>query len=373
MTGGGKWRQPEENSIEALVHGITFSDGVEFDLRMDSDGELVIFHDEFVPGDGRMANRCIENMSTSELRSRGVVVFEDLLSEPKFVESWSEVGKTVDIEIKIPHPVTNIGTDHYLSSIMEKLEETIGPLGLPQRTTIVSSFSPRIAPVAKSSEFGFPVTRLMPRIRSWGRYWRLKRVVAMPHFASTSVPSMVNSFRDEGMESIGMALDYLVGWTRFVSPGSVVGIRGKGLEKLHRSLKGMGAFVWPAPLGMEDELIEAGVSLVSDHLDPDVLVKPNGSIRWPRPASQPLDEEWKGIFGSASVEEYGDLFREASDSLPSWSELGAKLRTDIVVKRGRSSYWEGSEEKWSKEAERGLPWGCPRIIGHRGAGKTHGV
>ncbi len=50
MVGSGNWRQPEENSIEALVHGIKFSDGVEFDLRMDGDGELVVFHDEFVSG-----------------------------------------------------------------------------------------------------------------------------------------------------------------------------------------------------------------------------------------------------------------------------------------------------------------------------------
>ena len=28
----GDWKQPEENSIEALQHGILFGDGVEFDI-----------------------------------------------------------------------------------------------------------------------------------------------------------------------------------------------------------------------------------------------------------------------------------------------------------------------------------------------------
>ena len=37
------WKQPRENSIEALQHGMQFGDGVEFDLRVDGDGELVIF------------------------------------------------------------------------------------------------------------------------------------------------------------------------------------------------------------------------------------------------------------------------------------------------------------------------------------------
>ena len=373
MVGSGSWRQPAENSIEALVHGINFSDGVEFDLRMDGDGELVIFHDEFVPGEGGIANRCIENMSTNELKSRGIVVFDEILSEPKFTETWNDAGKTVDIEIKIPHPITKIETDHYLGSMMERIEDAIEPLCLPERTTIVSSFSPRISRVAKTSEFSIPVTRLMPHIRSWGRFWRLKRIVAMPHFATTSVPSIANSFREEGMETIGMALDYMVGWTRFVSPGSVVGIRGNGLRKLHKSLKGMGMFVWPAPLGMEDELIQAGISLVTDNMNPDILAKPDGSIRWPRPGSQPLDEEWRDIFNSASKDEFRDLFMEASDSLPTWSELSSEERGNIVAKRGKESYWEGTEEKWRRDAEGGLPWGCPRIIGHRGAGKTHGI
>ena len=132
-------------------------------------------------------------------------------------------------------------------------------------------------------------------------------------------------------------------------------------------------FVWPAPLGMEDELIQAGISLVTDNMNPDILAKPDGSIRWPRPGSQPLDEEWRGIFNSASKDEFRDLFMEASDSLPTWSELSSEGRGDIVAKRGKESYWEGTEEKWRRDAEGGLPWGCPRIIGHRGAGKTHGI
>ena len=44
------WKQPAENSLDALKHGMEFSDGIEFDLRMSADGELVIFHDEFIPG-----------------------------------------------------------------------------------------------------------------------------------------------------------------------------------------------------------------------------------------------------------------------------------------------------------------------------------
>ena len=30
--------------------------------------------------------------------------------------------------------------------------------------------------------------------------------------------------------------------------------------------------------------------------------------------------------------------------------------------------WAGNSETWSEYAEGGLPWGSPRIIGHRGSG-----
>ena len=42
----GMWERPDENSIEGLLHGMEFSDGVELDLRVDGDGEFVIFHHE---------------------------------------------------------------------------------------------------------------------------------------------------------------------------------------------------------------------------------------------------------------------------------------------------------------------------------------
>ena len=39
------WEQPAENTLDSLAHGINSSDGIELDLRMTADGELVIHHD----------------------------------------------------------------------------------------------------------------------------------------------------------------------------------------------------------------------------------------------------------------------------------------------------------------------------------------
>ena len=365
------WEQPKENSIAAMQHGMEFSDGVEFDLRIDGDGELVIYHDEFVPGQGPIRDRCIERLPTSNLRDYGISTFREILNNRTFTDLWQGGGKTVDIEFKVPHPVNKLDTDEYLSSMMDLLEQGLGSFDLPIRSTLVCSFSPRIGPVANSNGFGIPVTRLMPRIRAWGRYWKVKRMVAMPHFARTSVRSIARTVRRDGMESMGMALEYLTGWTRWINPGPPVGLHGRGLERLNEIRRGMGLFVWPCPLKHEDALLGAGVSIVSDHMDPDVVERPNGSPRWPRPASQPLDDEWRTRLQGVSTEELSDLMKEASKSLPNWSELDSGRRASIVKEQGHRLQWPGSEEKWTNDGDGGIPWGSPRIIGHRGAGKTH--
>ena len=368
-----RWKQPKENSIEALRHGILFGDGVEFDLRVDGDGELVIFHDEFAPGEGPIMERCIENLPTGYLKSSGIPTLSSLLDDREFTNSWQSGGKTVDIEFKLPHPSTKISTMDHLGSAMSKLESALEPLDLPDRSVVVSSFSPKIAEAAKDSSFSIPVIRLMPHIRAWGRFWRLKRVVAVPHFARTTVKGMTQSLRKDGMESIGMALDYLVGWPRFIHPGLPVGLNGKGLKRFFEARKGMGAFVWSAPLKYEDALVNAGVSLVSDDMDPTVLVKPDGTPRWPRPASQPLDEEWSKRINEATLMETGDIMQEAISSLPMWAEIETGRRRGLIEEQAKRMLWPGSAEKWGILADDGLPWGSPRIIGHRGAGSTHGA
>ena len=369
----GVWERPEENSIEGILHGMEFADGVEFDLRVDGDGEFVIFHDEFVPGPGRMLDRCVENLPTDYIRSVGISTLDELLANRNFTDSWQRGGKTVDIEFKLPHPSTKIETVSHLGSMIRRLEAALEPLELPERTVFASCFSPKIGVAAKSVNSSIPVTRLVPHIRAWGRFWRLKRVMAIPNFARTTVKGVASSLRNEGMESIGMALDYLVGWPRYVHPGKPVGLHGRGLRRFFEARRGMGAFVWPCPLKHEDALLSAGVSLVSDNMDPTVFEKPDGTPRWPRPGSQPLDEEWRRRIDRASSDERRDVIAEAASSLPMWDEMEVSRKMDMLEEQGNRMMWAGNSERWSEYAEGGLPWGSPRIIGHRGSGARHSV
>ena len=364
------WNRPPENSLLALKHGMDFSDGVEFDLRMDADGELVIYHDEALPTHGTLSSRCIENMHTSKLKEEGVLTFQEIIDDREFLQKWQSGCKTVDIEIKMPHPVVGKSHNEYLQSIMKKITIMTQDLLLTPRSTIVSSFSPGIAKASAECNFGIPVTQLVPKIRPWGRHWRVKKMFAIPQFFMTSVPSIAKKFRDDGMNSVGMALEYVSGWERHARLGRVVGLKGEGLVRLHQSLRGMGAFVWPGPLHLEAQLLDAGISIVTDHMNPDVITKPDGTYRWPRPASQPLDEEWSRRLSDSSPADLGDLMVEARSSLPIWTEMDEDRKSRIILEQGRRMNWEGSENSWLSDLENGIPWGSPRIIGHRGAGKT---
>ena len=364
------WNQPKENSIDALLHGMQFADGVEFDLRLSSDGDFVVYHNELVPGEGPKSERSIERMGTDELRSHGIVTFDGLLSQRPFTDAWQAGGKTANIEFKVPHPAAQIDdVDGYLRAMMRLLEEKLGPFDLPDRSALVYSFSPRIGPVAKSVGFEFPVTRLSPYLRPWGSN-RIKRLVGTPNFMRSTVTGLIKQHRKEGMPALAMALQYLQGWERFLHLGTPMAIRGGGLERLNRARAGMGLHVWPAPLELEASMLEAGFSLISDNMDPRVVSLPDGGARWSRPASQPLDEEWRERLDAAADSERADLIKEAGESLPTWSESGVSRRRGIVVEQGRRMFWTGSEDKWAAEAEGGLPWGSPRLTGHRGAGDT---
>ena len=92
------WEQPPENSLDALLHGMQVSDGVEFDLRLSVEGELVVYHDTRT-ADGRYPE-CEKASSMPDY----VCTLDELLAESEFVEPWVNEGKFACIELKIPHP-----------------------------------------------------------------------------------------------------------------------------------------------------------------------------------------------------------------------------------------------------------------------------
>ena len=363
--------RPAENSIAALEHGMRFVDGVEFDLRLSADGELMLWHDDLFTGNSPKNERCLEVMQSAEISAKGVEKFDELLGSQEFTELWRSSSKTVNIELKVPHPAAKISDNaNHLASMMTKLEDSLNEFELPKRSTMVYGFSPKIAEAVKISGMTLPNTQLSPHLRSWGKT-KIKRLIGSPNFISNSVAGLIRDRRRKGMPVVGMALHYLHGWERFVHPGAPVSLTGQGLNRLFRISQEMGLHVWPAPLKLETIMLEAGITLISDHIDPTVHSLPAGEVRWPRPASQPLDEEWRNKLNSADESERPDLLLEAADSLPMWHEIPDNIQKTEIISDANKWNWSGSPESWARDLKQGRPWGCARIIGHRGSGEEH--
>ena len=371
MSSDSTWVRPTENSVEALEHGMRFVDGVELDLRLSTDGELMLWHDDLFEEKLPKNQRCPELMHSEEIAAKGVNRFDDLLASSEFTELWKSSSKTVNIELKVPHPVSKI-SDHasHLASMMTKVEDSLENLELPKRSTMIYGFSPQIAEAVKKSGVTLPNTQLSPHLRSWGKS-KIKRLIGSPNFVSNSVSGLIKDRRRKGMPVVGMALHYLHGWERFIHPGAPVSLTGKGLNRLFRVSQEMGLHVWPAPLKLEAIMLDAGITLISDLIDPTIHSLPNGDVRWPRPASQPLDEEWKKVLNSADVLERPDLLLEAESSLPMWHEIQDSVRKDTIISDAKKWNWSGSPESWANDLHEGRPWGCARLIGHRGSGEGH--
>ena len=77
------WLQPPENSLQSLIHGISNSDGIELDLRLTADDELIIHHDAKVSVQkAAIGNRnpYVEAWTSDELSDLGFCSFADMIA-----------------------------------------------------------------------------------------------------------------------------------------------------------------------------------------------------------------------------------------------------------------------------------------------------
>ncbi|MEC7706957.1 MAG: glycerophosphodiester phosphodiesterase [Candidatus Thermoplasmatota archaeon] len=369
------WEQPPENSLAALVHGMQVSDGVELDLRLSADDELVAFHDTRT-ADGRFPE-CEDSSSMPDY----VCTFDEMLSEPGFTKPWLEGGKFACIELKTPHPSSGktgwlrsgqARTEH-MRRMIELVDEALEPLDIGESSTVVYSFEPKLLKAAKKSGSKLRFARLVPYLRPWGNSF-VKRVFASPYFIGLSLPMLMQLQRNVGAPMLPAALDYLEGTKRHLTIGTTVGLQGRQLTNLTRKRKGFPVYVWPAKLRVERALLEAGLTAISDELSPELTTLPTGEARWLRPATQPLNEKNQSLLDSASPEQHASVIAELQREVSPWPELSNSQKRKFI---------EGWRKKWlwgrdvdtlmSESQESSMPWEACRVIGHRGAGRTYGT
>ena len=118
-------------------------------------------------------------------------------------------------------------------------------------------------------------------------------------------------------------------------------------------------------------LLRAGLTALTDHADPGLTWLPSGHARWRQPGVRPLlDEEWDALEGATEAN-HRDRIAELESETPLWSECDRSRRTELVAQWRKRWRWAASTEDLLERFGGATPPSqAPRMIGHRGSGKT---
>ena len=97
------FQQPPENTHASLVQAMQSMDGVEFDLRLTADDQIVVHHDHTVSLPRKLLDgkpKIVEEWDLAELEKAGFCSFEKLMSDRDWLVPWQEHSKVACLEIK---------------------------------------------------------------------------------------------------------------------------------------------------------------------------------------------------------------------------------------------------------------------------------
>jgi len=374
------WLQPPENSLQSLIHGISNSDGIELDLRLTADDELIIHHDAKVSVQkAAIGNRnpYVEAWTSDELSDLGFCSFADMIANKNILTNWRDEGKMVCLELKRPHPKSPLGGGYLggkrvtlqLSKMMTKASNLLTEFEIPKANIVFYAFHNKMHKSVKLSDCQYNWAELLPVVPRFG-HRRLKRMMAYPQYLITPFEKLINKHRNRGASMVPCALEYFQPFYNRLLIGKSVGLSGKRLRYFQKCRTGMPVYVWPAKENYESRLLEAGITGLTDNLDPNFTWYKDGKPRWKFPATQPLDKSQLELLNSASFENHQDILHQLSKEVPKWSECDSQRKVVITNMWQKKWNWETKTKSTDTNSITSPPWQAVRLIGHRGSGKT---
>ena len=374
------WNQPVENSVSSICEAIERFDGVEFDLRLTSDGGIVLHHDREVKvaKDVRktLTSKYVENNTLDDLMELGFDDFDDLISKPSFVERIAEQGCVACIELKVPHPSSGKGggwfgsSSKHMSELLAAVDQRLIDHGIPNQNTVFYSFHSKMWKIGQRAKSSRNVATLRPIVPPYGTR-TIQRIRCFPQYLTLPLSRLVRWHRWDKSPMIPCALEYLVPPTNRLTLGTPVSLEGRGLKRLKKLSGGYPIYVWPGKIHLESKMLSAGLTPLTDVADPNLSTLPCGTARWVKPATQPLDEIWFERLSKSEPMNHESIIAEARSNLPHWHEMsdGERSKT-LTTWRKRFSWNRSVDDLESNSTTATMPWEAVRIVGHRGCGKT---
>ena len=374
------WKQPVENSIPSLTHGITNSDGIELDLRLTADNELVIHHDAKVSVKKTLLdnrNPYVEAWDLADLEDFGFSSLRTMIETREIAHNWRNEGKMVCLEFKRPHPKSPLGGGYFNSkSITKTLAKMIAnaqiildEFEIPKSNTVFYAFHNGMHKSVKSAGCRYNWAELLPVVPRFGP-GKLKRMMAYPQYLVTPFNKLINKHRIRGAAMVPCAIEYFQPFYNRLLIGKSVGLSGKRLTHFRKCQTGMPVYVWPAKERYEYRLLDSGITGLTDNLNPEFTWYQDGFPRWRYPATQPLDENQINQLKNIEYDNHLDLLKELGDNVPTWSEADSKRKSEITRMWQKKWNWNRDLEQSVLGDEVAPPWQAVRLLGHRGAGKS---
>jgi len=373
--------QHPENTIGALRHGIELFDGIELDVRLTVDDGLVLHHDRELMASKKYHDpkkKYVEEYSLDELTSMGFASFEQLMNDPVIHHQWKNENKMVCIEIKRPHPRAPNGGGYngkqqhiaYVSDCIQKIDKMLDDFQIPNASVMYYSFHKHMKQSIQLSSTSRRWASLIPYIVPYGSR-RFQRIKAFPTYFTTSFSRLLRHHQAQGASILPCAIEYLKPSTNWIPMGRKVGLKGASLQRLNRIRQGMPMYVWPVKPMHESSVISAGLSALTDMSDPTETWLPSNDVRWLNPATQPLLDEEQRHLKNSTFEHHELVLSDLKENVPTWSQSDESRKVNLINEW--CSKW-GVSSRYKTEAlqsmEHDVPFFTPRLIGHRGAGKT---
>ena len=373
--------QEPENTLKSLQHAISLFDGIEFDIRMTSDNQLVIHHDRGVSiPKSRLQGKSkwVESWKLSDLESEGFLSFRAMLEDPIINTNWVEKGKMGCIEIKRPHPTAPMGGgffsrkkhNKHIANIIKMADEILDEFQVPHENMVYYAFHKGMRESSNMAKSKRPWAALIPYISPYGNR-TTQRIQSFPRYLSTSFSSLVKQHNHMGSSMLPCAIEYFVAPHNKIPLGKTIGLHGKKLQYMNKIRKGLSTYVWPAKPIHERLILNAGLTGLTDKANPELTWLPTGHARWLNPATQPLDNQQLQLLNSATEENHLEILRQLKQEVPLWSECDNSRRIELISMWKESWNWQKSVDEILQSASKSSPpWQAPRLIGHRGSGKT---
>lgn len=381
MAGGKEWTPAPENTLESLRHALSLFDGIEFDIRITADHQLIIHHDRTVSVPERLREgkpTWLEEWTLDELVDLGFLSFEAFLDDKTVQTMWRDEGKMGCIEIKRPHPKAPTGGgffgrrhhNNHIAEAMKLAEKILDERDIPCENTVFYAFHRGMPTSARLSGTQRPWAALIPYIPPYGTR-TTQRIQVFPQYLATPFRRLVRQHQSQGSSMLPCAIEYFQSSTRHLPLGRHVGLKGAALKRLTNARRGMPTYVWPTKPHIEHDLLRAGMSALTDYANPQLRWLPSGHARWQQPGLRPLlEEEWTHL-ETATEENHIDVLRTLENEIPTWAEADQSRRHTLVSQMRTRWRWDATvEEVLSRHAGATPPTYAPRLIGHRGSGKT---